>query len=248
MLALAILYVATRLGALHAKIEACGDPVTCGALPEARGRLEQLATPLTMAGVGLPIFAGVIFGVPLVARGVERGTASLPWAMSSSRHGWFLRTPRRRGSTVPSSAQRSRPTDRDRRSPDPGPPVRRSTGHGAPCGGGDVQPPPRGLFERPPPATRRRAPEHPAQPVHERPHDLRSRPPGGSRSDRADPEAPAVSAHAARPPAMRLPHQARRSRPRSRIGPLWSIGAWGTALAGIRSVARVLLGRANLAA
>ncbi len=91
VLTLAILYVATRMGAFPAEIEACGDPVTCRALQETRGRLEQLATPLILLGVVLPIFVGLMFGVPLVAREVERGTASLPWAMSRSRHGWFLR-------------------------------------------------------------------------------------------------------------------------------------------------------------
>lgn len=91
VLTLVILYAAMRLNALPGEIGACGDPEACRILRETRGRLDQLATPLMVVGVTLPIFAGVLFGVPLIAREIERGTASLPWAMSPSRHGWFLR-------------------------------------------------------------------------------------------------------------------------------------------------------------
>lgn len=91
VLTVAILYLATRLGALPAEIDACSDAAACAALQESRGQLDQVATQLMIVGVVLPIFVGLMLGVPLVAREVERGTASLPWAMSPSRHGWFLR-------------------------------------------------------------------------------------------------------------------------------------------------------------
>lgn len=90
ILALAILTVAVRLGIAAAQVEACYDAITCAAAEQARAQLDGLTVPIISAGVGLPILAGVVFGVPLVAREIERGTASLPWAMSRSRRDWFL--------------------------------------------------------------------------------------------------------------------------------------------------------------
>lgn len=90
ILAIAILSVAVRLGIAAAQVEACSDAIACAAAEEARGQLDGLTIPVIFAGVALPIVAGVLFGVPLVAREIERGTASLPWAMSRSRRDWFL--------------------------------------------------------------------------------------------------------------------------------------------------------------
>ena len=91
VLSLATVYVADRLAALPAAIATCQDPVRCTLLKEDQARLAQQASMFPLLGIVLPIFAGVIFGVPIVAREVERGTATLPWTMSPSRHGWFLR-------------------------------------------------------------------------------------------------------------------------------------------------------------
>jgi hypothetical protein len=84
-------YVALRMHGLTGELERCTDPVTCTALQDEHDRLYSITTPLLLLGVVLPIFAGVLFGVPIVAREVERGTASLPWSMSRSRRGWLLR-------------------------------------------------------------------------------------------------------------------------------------------------------------
>jgi hypothetical protein len=91
VLALTMLSAATRLTALPGEIAACGDPVRCNALQDEGGRLTGLAFQLSLLGIVLPVFAGLILGVPVVAREVERATASLPWTMSRTRHGWFLR-------------------------------------------------------------------------------------------------------------------------------------------------------------
>jgi hypothetical protein len=95
-LALILLTVGTfivtdRLGALGTQIAVCHDPFTCANLEENLARLKVQAGTLPALGVVVPIFAGVMLGVPIVAREVERGTASLAWTMSRSRRIWFIR-------------------------------------------------------------------------------------------------------------------------------------------------------------
>jgi len=84
------LLVAARLYALPLEIAACRFPTNCSTLQDEFNRLRQQTLVFALLNVVLPIFAGLIIGVPIVAREIERGTASLPWAMSASRRGWFL--------------------------------------------------------------------------------------------------------------------------------------------------------------
>ena len=91
VLAAATFFIAARLSALPGEHAACASPVVCTALEDEQNRMYSLAQLFTLLALVLPIFAGLMFGVPLVAREVERGTASLPWTMSRTRAGWFLR-------------------------------------------------------------------------------------------------------------------------------------------------------------
>jgi hypothetical protein len=91
LVAFGSIYVADRLTALPGEIASCQDPSACLALQEALARLKLQSTAFPVLGVGLSIFAGVVMGVPITAREVERGTASLAWTMSPSRRVWFLR-------------------------------------------------------------------------------------------------------------------------------------------------------------
>lgn len=91
LLSVIALLVAARLAELPAEISACQDPNVCLSLQETLAQLRLQATIFPLLGVVLPIFAGVILGVPVVAREIERGTASLPWTMSPSRRIWLSR-------------------------------------------------------------------------------------------------------------------------------------------------------------
>ena len=93
-----------------------------------------------------------------------------------------------------------------------------------------------------------RAPESPARGVHTSAHDLRPRPPHRSRPDRADREEPPLPAHTGGPPEMRLPHEARRPGPRSRVGTVWNARPPGPPWQAFDRSLGVLLRRANLAA
>lgn len=84
------LVVTSQLSALPAQIAVCPDPSTCRSLEEQFAQLKLQAAPITLLNLVLPIFAGLILGVPIVAREIERGTAALPWSMSASRRRWFL--------------------------------------------------------------------------------------------------------------------------------------------------------------
>jgi ABC-type transport system involved in multi-copper enzyme maturation permease subunit len=90
-LTLVSLFVAGRLSAIPVELATCRDPSSCMALQEEFNQLRLQATPITLINVVLPVFAGLIVGVAIVAREIERGTATLPWAMSASRRTWFMR-------------------------------------------------------------------------------------------------------------------------------------------------------------
>jgi ABC-type transport system involved in multi-copper enzyme maturation permease subunit len=84
------LLVAARLSTLPIEIAACKYPSNCSALQEEFNQLRLQTLAFALLDLVLPTFAGLIIGVSIVAREIERGTASLPWAMSASRRGWFL--------------------------------------------------------------------------------------------------------------------------------------------------------------
>lgn len=70
------------------------DPGLDAACQVARARFYDLvntAGQVTAFAVLVPAVAGLLIGVPLVARELESGTASLAWTLSRSRTGWYLR-------------------------------------------------------------------------------------------------------------------------------------------------------------
>lgn len=70
------------------------DPALDAQCQAARDRFYQLAETggqILAGAVLIPWVAGLLIGVPLVARELESGTASLAWTLSRSRWRWYLR-------------------------------------------------------------------------------------------------------------------------------------------------------------
>ncbi len=66
-------------------------PVGCDEASQAfYGLQNRVEGPLITLLLGVPMLAGVLIGVTLVAREVERGTARLAWSLSPSRIRWFI--------------------------------------------------------------------------------------------------------------------------------------------------------------
>lgn len=91
VIAIVALAVSGRLVALPGEIAKCQDPVTCATLGSELFQLQPRAFPIAALGAVVPVFAGLVIGVAVVAREVERGTAWLPWSYSPSRRTWLLR-------------------------------------------------------------------------------------------------------------------------------------------------------------
>jgi hypothetical protein len=99
---LAALVVAWRIDAIHIPpaclygsgpvVGPAGVPseLVCAAAQEAFYDLDGKAGLVFALTVFLPLLAGLALGVPLVARELETGTASLAWTLSRSRRRWFL--------------------------------------------------------------------------------------------------------------------------------------------------------------
>jgi hypothetical protein len=51
---------------------------------------DRTAETMQMIAVGLPVFAGVFIGVPLVGREVETGIAQVSWSLARSRSRWLV--------------------------------------------------------------------------------------------------------------------------------------------------------------
>ena len=89
------LFFAARLDALHVPLSCF--PGASGAEPTSECQsLLQRFYEITEDGrfvlfglAGLPFLAGVVLGVPIVARELERGTTRLSWSLSPSRRAWF---------------------------------------------------------------------------------------------------------------------------------------------------------------
>lgn len=101
-LGLAALVVAWRLDAIHIPpaclygfgplVDGTDGPSapTCAAAQQAFYDLDGKASLVMAFAVFVPILGGLALGVPLVARELESGTASLAWTLSRSRRRWFL--------------------------------------------------------------------------------------------------------------------------------------------------------------
>jgi hypothetical protein len=64
---------------------------TCQVVRQQFYELVNTAGQVLAVTVLVPWIAGLLIGVPLVAREVESGTASLAWTLSRSRRSWYLR-------------------------------------------------------------------------------------------------------------------------------------------------------------
>lgn len=64
-----------------------GCETASAAFYELQGRVGVVLTALL---VGIPLLAGAMLGITVVAREIERGTARLAWSLSTSRVRWFL--------------------------------------------------------------------------------------------------------------------------------------------------------------
>jgi hypothetical protein len=64
---------------------------TCQAVRDRFYELVNTAGQVLAMTVLIPCVAGLLIGVPLVARELESGTASLAWTLSRSRRSWYLR-------------------------------------------------------------------------------------------------------------------------------------------------------------
>ena len=63
----------------------------CEAMGRAFWGLQQTQVPMVQGIlVALPFLFGVLFGAPLVARELERGTSRLAWSLAPSRVRWFV--------------------------------------------------------------------------------------------------------------------------------------------------------------
>jgi hypothetical protein len=65
-------------------------PQACIAQQEAFFALDAHVTEILGFGAALPLLAGIVLGVSVVARELESGTAALAWTMSRSRRRWLL--------------------------------------------------------------------------------------------------------------------------------------------------------------
>jgi hypothetical protein len=83
--------VILRLTALPVEIARCQDPPTCAALGQELFQLTPRAFPIAALGALIPVFAGLVIGIAVVGREIERGTAWLPWSFSPSRRTWLMR-------------------------------------------------------------------------------------------------------------------------------------------------------------
>lgn len=101
-LAIAALYVAAQLNGAAVETGciqqwfAAVDPfevtAACEQSMQTFGAINEGQAGKVMAGMALlPFVAGLLLGVPLVAREVEQRTATLAWSLQSSRRRWFVK-------------------------------------------------------------------------------------------------------------------------------------------------------------
>ena len=69
---------------------AAADAPDCGRLTQQFQSQYGAVTPIAILFVVLPVFIGIFFGAPLIAREVEHGTHRLVWTQGVSRRHWAL--------------------------------------------------------------------------------------------------------------------------------------------------------------
>ena len=67
------------------------NPASCEAMGRAFYDLQSSLVPMVQVlTLAVPFIGGLLLGVPLVARELERGTSRLAWSLAPSRARWFL--------------------------------------------------------------------------------------------------------------------------------------------------------------
>jgi hypothetical protein len=84
------LLVLARLPGLEEQAAGCGDGYQCQGLLDDAARMRSLGGLASAIGAVVGAFGGVVLGVAVVGREVERGTASLAWPLARSRRRWLL--------------------------------------------------------------------------------------------------------------------------------------------------------------
>jgi hypothetical protein len=90
MAAAAELLVAARLPGLVEQAASCGDGFQCQGLLDDVGRMRQVGGLASVVAAAVGAFGGVVLGVAVVGREVERGTAALAWPLARSRRRWLV--------------------------------------------------------------------------------------------------------------------------------------------------------------
>lgn len=88
--AAAELVVAARLPGLVEQAAACGEGFQCQGLLEDVWRMKQVGGLASVVASAVGAFGGIVLGVAVVGREVERGTAALAWPLARSRRRWLV--------------------------------------------------------------------------------------------------------------------------------------------------------------
>jgi len=84
------LLVLARLPGLVEQASACGSAYECQGLRDDAARMRQLGGLASAIASAIGAFGGIVLGVAVVGREVERGTAALAWPLARSRRRWLL--------------------------------------------------------------------------------------------------------------------------------------------------------------
>jgi hypothetical protein len=84
------LIVAARLPGLVQQAAACGDGFECAGILDDAARMRALGGLVSVVAAVVGAFGGIVLGVAVVGREVERGTAALAWSLVRSRRRWLL--------------------------------------------------------------------------------------------------------------------------------------------------------------
>jgi hypothetical protein len=84
------LLVLARLPGLVEEASACGSGYACQGLLDDAARMRQLGGLASAIASAIGAFGGIVLGVAVVGREVERGTAALAWPLARSRRRWLL--------------------------------------------------------------------------------------------------------------------------------------------------------------
>ncbi len=84
------LVVIARLPDLQAQVAACGAGFDCQGIADDAARMQSLGGLVSVIASIVGAFGGIVLGVAVVGREVERGTAALAWSLARSRRRWLL--------------------------------------------------------------------------------------------------------------------------------------------------------------